>query len=330
MTTRFSSEQLAYAAGLSGYLDRAASLAFLKTMDIRMAVGHWSAGDFCDRFAPPGYHSDDPAFSNDFEGQCRRIKAAGIDFVEIHQSVFEKTLNGDLDHAHIERAQKGYLAELGMTVTTCNINTWTNPKFRLGGPCNPDPALLPTLKPFTPSHKLYGGPAKLDALVELAEADFARDGIHGQLAVVGGALDGIERVLQAELRPGDRVVLEDPSWPRIADLVHALGLQAEPARVDERGLVPGDLKQGLGRGARAVIATPRGQNPTGAAVDEERARELREVYLHPFEACVRVAGLRSVMNAYNEVDGVPCAADGGDRSTAAGERVSVRPWPPTR
>ncbi len=73
-----------------------------------MSVGHWSAGDFCDRFAPPGYHSDDPAFRNDFEGQCRRTKAAGIDAIEIHQSVFEKTLNGDLDHAHIERAQKGY------------------------------------------------------------------------------------------------------------------------------------------------------------------------------------------------------------------------------
>ena len=55
--------------------------------------------------------------------------------------MFEKTLNGDLDHAHIERAQKGYLAELGMRVTACNINTWTNPKFMLGGPCNPDPAL---------------------------------------------------------------------------------------------------------------------------------------------------------------------------------------------
>jgi xylose isomerase len=50
-------------------------------------------------------------------------------------------MNGDLDLPAAERARDGYLSELGMTVTACNINTWTNPKFRLGGPCNPDPAL---------------------------------------------------------------------------------------------------------------------------------------------------------------------------------------------
>src|SRR5262249_18142206 len=38
-------------------------------------------------------------------------------------------------------------------------------------------------------------------------------------------------------------------------------------------------------------------------------RELREVYLHPFEAAVRVGRVGSVMNAYNEVDGVVCTAD---------------------
>lgn len=139
--SRFTADQLAYARSLSGPLDRARALEFLTTMDIKHSVGHWSAGDFYDRFAPVGYHSDDAGFSNLFEAQCRRTKAAGIDAIEIHQSVFEKTLNGDIDWAAIERAKSGYLAELGMTVTACNINTWTNPAFRLGGPCNPDPGL---------------------------------------------------------------------------------------------------------------------------------------------------------------------------------------------
>ena len=146
---------------------------------------------------------------------------------------------------------------------------------------NPDPDLLPPLGPglarLDQEHKLYGGPIRLPMLVELAEADFAADGIEGDIAVVGGALDGIERVLQTQLRPGDRVVAEDPSWPRITDLLHALALEPEPAEVDQRGLVPDALEQALRRGARAVIATPRGQNPTGAAVDAERGRLLREV-----------------------------------------------------
>jgi len=139
--TRFTGDQLAHATTRNGYMGRQESIEFLEAMDIKMSVGHWSAGDFCDRFAPPGYHSDDPGFRTDFEAQCRRTKAAGIDAIEIHQSVFETSMNGDLDPKAIERAQNGFLADLGMTVTACNINTWTNPKFRLGGPCNPDPKL---------------------------------------------------------------------------------------------------------------------------------------------------------------------------------------------
>jgi DNA-binding transcriptional MocR family regulator len=143
---------------------------------------------------------------------------------------------------------------------------------------NPDPAVLPPLGPalaaVDPAHKLYGGPVKLERLVALIRADFAADQITGDIAVVGGALDGIERTLQSQLMPGDGVIVEDPSWPRINDLVRSLGMHPVPVRIDQRGPVPDELAVGLRRGAKALIVTPRGQNPTGAAVDEQRARRL--------------------------------------------------------
>jgi DNA-binding transcriptional MocR family regulator len=151
---------------------------------------------------------------------------------------------------------------------------------------NPDPRLLPALAPalaeVDAEHRLYGVAAKLPALAEHAAATFAADGIDGDVAITGGALDAIERALQTELRAGDRVVVEDPSWPRIADLVHALGLAVQPVPVDGLGLDPDALDDALRHGARAVIATPRGQNPTGAAADPTRGRALQTVLAaHP-------------------------------------------------
>jgi DNA-binding transcriptional MocR family regulator len=151
---------------------------------------------------------------------------------------------------------------------------------------NPDPDLLPPLAPalarIDPTHRLYGGPAKLPELDALAETEFAADGIQGDRAITGGALDAIERALETGLRPGDAVAIEDPTWPRIADLVRALGLVVQPVLLDHHGLDPDALEVALRRGARAVIVTPRGQNPTGAAIDADRAAALRRVLArHP-------------------------------------------------
>src|SRR5207244_4461172 len=98
---------------------------------------------------------------------------------------------------------------------------------------NPDRALLPSLTralarlPRRPG--LYGEPANRPELLARARHQLEREGLpEGELAVVGGALDGIERVLQAHLRPGDRVALEDPGYVAVFDLVAALGLVLEP------------------------------------------------------------------------------------------------------
>ncbi len=140
---------------------------------------------------------------------------------------------------------------------------------------SPDPAFLPKLPAVTPPARTYGDPPVSARLGRLAAGRFLADGISpDHLAVVGGALDGVERVLQAWLRPGDRVAVEDPGYPAVLDLLTAMDLTARPMALDDRGVTPGALRDALTRGCQAVLFTPRAQAPTGAAWDAERAREL--------------------------------------------------------
>jgi DNA-binding transcriptional MocR family regulator len=147
---------------------------------------------------------------------------------------------------------------------------------------NPDPTLLPNLRSVLPRldlhPRLYGDPVNRSRLLELAAQQFAADHIPiDSLAVLGGALDALERILQAHLRSGDHVAVEDPGYSEVFDLLSALGLIAEPVAIDAYGFLPAALTRALKAGSRACILTPRAQNPTGGALDERRARELRKV-----------------------------------------------------
>jgi DNA-binding transcriptional MocR family regulator len=147
---------------------------------------------------------------------------------------------------------------------------------------NPDPELLPDLKPVLrrvePARQLYGGDPADPRLLELTRAELDRDGIAAEeMAVVSGALDGIERAMAAQLRPGDVVAVEDPGFAGLFDLLRAGGFALRPVAIDGRGMIPVALAEALDDGASAVVLNPRGQNPTGASLDEERATALKRV-----------------------------------------------------
>jgi beta-glucosidase len=124
--------------------------------------------------------------------------------------------------------------------------------------------------------------------------------ISSQMRAVG-AHHGLAPVLD---------VCRDPRWGRTEET-----LGEDPYLVARMGVafVLGLQGESLGEGVIATAkhfvgygASDGGMNWAPAGIPP---RELREVYLHPFEAAVRVGGVGSVMNAYNEVDGVVCTAD---------------------
>ncbi|RKN49208.1 aminotransferase class I/II-fold pyridoxal phosphate-dependent enzyme [Micromonospora endolithica] len=147
----------------------------------------------------------------------------------------------------------------------------------------PDPRLLPPLGPHLAALAARIGPPRgyadstlLPALAETARARLSADGVPAdELTVTGGALDGIERLLAAHLRPGDAVAVEDPGWANLLDLVAALGLRPIGVPVDDDGPTVAGVEAALALGARALVVTSRAQNPTGAAVSAERADRLR-------------------------------------------------------
>ncbi len=104
-------------------------------------------------------------------------------------------------------------------------------------------------------------------------------------------------------------VARDARWGRVEEtfgedpyLVASLG------NAYIRGLQGEDLKQGVVATAKHFVGYSMSEGGLNWAPSHIAPRELREVYLFPFEAAVREAQLASVMNAYHELDGIPCGS----------------------
>jgi beta-glucosidase len=104
-------------------------------------------------------------------------------------------------------------------------------------------------------------------------------------------------------------VARDPRWGRSEEtfgedpyLISRMGV----AYV--RGMQGNDPKKGIvatGKHFAGYSASEGGLNWAPAHIGR---RELLDVFVTPFVAAIREAGLGSIMNAYHEIDGVPCGA----------------------
>ncbi|GAA1911960.1 aminotransferase class I/II-fold pyridoxal phosphate-dependent enzyme [Microbacterium aoyamense] len=156
------------------------------------------------------------------------------------------------------------------------------------GTGNPDPTRIPdpsaALARMGGRPVLYGEPV-IDRGLEAWAQEWMSDvpAAERRITITSGAADAVERLLAQALTRDDAVALEDPCFLTSIHTVRLGGYRAVPVPVDAEGMTVDGLRTALDQGVRAVVATPRAQNPTGASLTERRARELRAVLAeHPY------------------------------------------------
>jgi len=158
------------------------------------------------------------------------------------------------------------------------------------GTGNPDAAWIPdpgrALGQAAGRPVLYGTPVidpDLDAWAGAWMRAAVGDDRAMRLTITGGASDAIDRLLSQALTREDAVGLEDPCFLSSLNTVRLGGYRPVAIPVDDEGMTVDGLRAALDAGARAIVCTPRAQNPTGASLTAGRAAALRAVLAdHPY------------------------------------------------
>jgi DNA-binding transcriptional MocR family regulator len=99
-----------------------------------------------------------------------------------------------------------------------------------------------------------------------------------QLTVVDGALDALDRITAAVVRFGDHVLVENPAFPPMLDLLEVVGATVVGVPLDSAGLSVAGLTAAVADCSPvALFLQPRAHNPTGVSMSAERAAALAGV-----------------------------------------------------
>ncbi len=157
----------------------------------------------------------------------------------------------------------------------------------------PDPSLFP-LKAFRESVDAvlakegvrllgYGPAAGYAPLRRFLAGTLADRGVETtpeQILITNGSQQAIDLVARAFLDPGDRVVLEDPTYTGAVQVFQCHGAQVVGLPVDPEGVSPERLDDLLARErVRLIYLIPSFQNPTSGTMSVERRRRVLEVAL---------------------------------------------------
>ena len=124
-------------------------------------------------------------------------------------------------------------------------------------------------------------PLGLPSLREAVAAHIERSGLPtrpDQVLITNGAQQAISLVANLLVEPGDRVVLEDPTYLGAIDAFTAFGARLEGVTSGSQGVQVEALRETVASVApRAVYLVPTGHNPTGSVLAEAARREVARI-----------------------------------------------------
>ena len=125
-------------------------------------------------------------------------------------------------------------------------------------------------------------PSQGDPLLRTILADHLRDrGVYAgpdEIMITSGATQAITLVAQTLARPGDSVIVEQPTYLGLLSALSAQGVHAVGAPLDEEGLVVDALEPLiLAHRPRFIYTIPVFQNPTGVCLSPARRVALLEL-----------------------------------------------------
>ena len=92
-----------------------------------------------------------------------------------------------------------------------------------------------------------------------------------RVTVVDGAQDALDRLIGALVQVGDKVIVEQPTFPPLLDMLEIAGAEVFGVSLDDEGVQLGELRAALAHRPTLMVLQPRAHNPTGASMSERRA-----------------------------------------------------------